>query len=73
MNYFAILGVTQDAGLSEIKEAYKAIVRTSHPDRSLESSTASFQLIQIAWETLRDDDRRREYIKKLSSSSQTNS
>src|SRR6187431_1004570 len=63
MDFYAILGVPQEASTGDIKRAYRRLARRYHPgvnpgDRMAEEL---FRQVQQAFEVLSDDDRRREY------------
>ncbi|RKZ21098.1 hypothetical protein DRQ18_05070 [bacterium] len=66
INYFKILGVREDATKEEIKKAYFRLAKLYHPDhhRGMEEK---FVLITKAYETLIDDEKRKEYIRQLKS------
>ena len=57
--YYAILGVSSDATPAQIKAAYRDLVRLTHPDRG--GDPDAFILLNQAYETLRDPERREEY------------
>ncbi len=63
MDFYVILGVTQDASTADIKRAYRRLARRYHPgvnpgDRAAE---AMFERVSEAYETLVDPGRRRQY------------
>jgi molecular chaperone DnaJ len=60
-NYYLILGIRPDASLEEIREAYRRLARTTHPDVSGADSAERFREVQEAWKTLGDAERRRTY------------
>lgn len=63
-DYYSILGVSQSATLAVIREAYKKCALKYHPDKNLdngEDTTAAFQLVGLAWETLKDATKRAQY------------
>jgi curved DNA-binding protein CbpA len=63
-DYYAILGVSPSATLAVIREAYKKCALRYHPDKNLdngEDTTAAFQQLGIAWETLKDAVTRAQY------------
>jgi curved DNA-binding protein CbpA len=65
MNYYAILGVSQDAKYREIKAAYRRLALKYHPDRnSSPVSENSIKIINAAFEVLSDRDKRRQYDEK---------
>ncbi|CAM9730553.1 unnamed protein product [Ectocarpus fasciculatus] len=73
MSKYEALGVKRSASLQEVKGAYQAAALANHPDKQAGLATADlkaqasqrFLLIQAAWETLRDEDLRREYDCRL--------
>lgn len=60
---YEVLGVTPDAQVEQIKAAYRRMVRQVHPDTG--GNAALFRLVNEAWETLSDENRRRAYDRKL--------
>jgi DnaJ-class molecular chaperone len=65
MNYYKILGVSQDAKYREIKAAYRRLALKYHPDRnSSPVSENSIKIINAAFEVLSDRDKRRQYDEK---------
>ena len=63
MSYYAILGLSPDASVADVKRAYRRLSRRFHPginpgDRA---AAAAFQQITEAYETLVDLERRRRY------------
>uniref|UniRef100_A0A3P8ULL4 DnaJ homolog subfamily C member 25 n=1 Tax=Cynoglossus semilaevis TaxID=244447 RepID=A0A3P8ULL4_CYNSE len=69
---YDVLGVTREASKAEIARAYRQLARRYHPDRfrlgepelegeSAESAHTKFLLIATAYETLKDEDSRRDY------------
>jgi molecular chaperone DnaJ len=64
-SYFAILGISPDATVDEIRSAYRRLAKEFHPDRSAGDSEA-FREIQEAYSVLGDIGRRREYERKTS-------
>lgn len=63
--YYQILGLSQTAGLEEIKKSYKTLSKLHHPDRP-NGDEERFKEINIAYETLSDPDKRRQYDLSLS-------
>lgn len=62
-DYYAILGVSRDAGPEEIKKAFRSLARETHPDANPDdpAAEARFREIAEAYEVLSDPDRRRRY------------
>ncbi len=59
---YSILGLTYNASLEEIKRAYRKLALQYHPDRnSSPEATAIFTVIQMAYDTLSDERRRKQY------------
>lgn len=61
--FYKILGVDETATKEEIKKAYRSLSMKHHPDknRSNPDSTRLFQKITEAYETLGDEEKRKEY------------
>ena len=72
-NHFRVLGVNQGAGLEQIKEHHRLLMRLFHPDREqsgardfqAEWSAACATRVNLAYNTLRDADSRSRYITSL--------
>ncbi|OMO65960.1 hypothetical protein CCACVL1_21330 [Corchorus capsularis] len=64
-NFYDLLGISESGSLSEIKQAYKQLVRKYHPDVSpperIEEHTQRFIQVQEAYETLSDPKTRALY------------
>jgi len=63
-SYYEVLGVSQNATQTEIQRAYRELVKKHHPDRNpadAESATKTTQLINEAYNTLKDPVKRSEY------------
>ena len=62
MNYYEILGVPRNATQTEIRNAYRKLAKLYHPDRnSSEHAKTYIQLINEAYETLSDPQKRSQY------------
>ncbi|HEV2377578.1 MAG TPA: J domain-containing protein [Streptosporangiaceae bacterium] len=61
-DYYALLGVSPAASLSDIKRAYRKLAKQYHPDVNHASDAAErFREITEAYDTLTDPERRRRY------------
>ncbi len=63
-SYFAILGISPDASIDEVKSAYRRLAKEFHPDRC-PGGDEKFCQIQEAYNVLGDSRRRREYEESL--------
>ncbi len=64
-NLYAILGIKSEATIDEIKAAHRRMALRYHPDRNKDNATAQefFKRIQLAFEVLSDEVRRKVYDK----------
>lgn len=61
-DYYEILGVPKDASDRQIKKAFHKLAMRFHPDKNKSpDAEAKFREIAEAYETLSDDNRRKEY------------
>ena len=63
-SYFAILGISPNAAVDEIRSAYRQLVKEFHPDHYTGGS-ARFRDIQEAYSVLGNQRRRREYEQSI--------
>ena len=65
---YSVLGVARNASVEEIRRAYVALARSTHPDVRGDDPAASEQMRQInlAWEMLSDADSRAALDRRLS-------
>ena len=61
-DYYQILGVSRDAGTSDIKKAYRKLARKYHPDVNQDAGAEEkFKQVNEAYEVLKDTDKRQAY------------
>lgn len=61
-NYYFVLGVSPDATADQVRHAYMALAKKFHPDKNRSpDATIKMSEINLAYETLRDSQRRQKY------------
>ena len=63
-NIYSIFGVSQNANKTELKAAYRRLVKKHHPDTGGDKN--KFLEIQLAWETLNDPIKKQNYDRTIS-------
>ena len=70
MNYYELLGISQNASAEEIKKAYRTLSLKLHPDRNKEPDALDqYKLINEAYETLSDVNEKNKYDFTINSDS----
>ncbi len=72
---YKLLGLPREASQEDIRKAHRKLVRKYHPDANPEDPQAGerFKEIQQAYEVLSNPEKRREYDKRLNTSSRESS
>jgi molecular chaperone DnaJ len=63
-DYYALLGITVQAGHAEVRRAWRRLALQWHPDRAGDAATATFQKIQAAYAVLSDPISRAAYDRR---------
>ncbi|MFZ5515206.1 MAG: DnaJ domain-containing protein [Candidatus Zhuqueibacterota bacterium] len=64
-DYYVILGLPRNCNLAEIKKAYRNLAKQHHPDKIKGDNCSGFREVQEAYETLSENDKRRDYDSQL--------
>ncbi|MFQ3584407.1 MAG: DnaJ domain-containing protein [Cyanobacteriota bacterium] len=72
MDYYAILNVSPEADIEEVKQAFRQLARQFHPDVAGEDFRERFQQIRQAYQVLSDPEQRRRYDAQRKSSPPSN-
>ncbi|RXN11052.1 dnaJ -like protein [Labeo rohita] len=64
-DYYKLLGISKEASTREIRQAFKKLALTMHPDKNPNDATAHEKFLKInrAYEVLKDEDLRKKYDK----------
>ena len=66
MTLYDVLGVSQDASETQIRQQYQELARQYHPDKSgVEGAKEKFLKVTEAWHVLGNTQKRREYDDEL--------
>lgn len=63
--HYRVLGVPESADAAAIKEAFRKLVLSNHPDKSVDSDADYLTVIQKAYHILRDETKRKQYDEEL--------
>ena len=64
LDYYAILGISVDADVAEVRRAWRRLALEWHPDRAGPEATATFQRMRAAYEVLCDPRARAAYDRR---------
>uniref|UniRef100_A0AAY4ERN4 DnaJ homolog subfamily C member 10 n=1 Tax=Denticeps clupeoides TaxID=299321 RepID=A0AAY4ERN4_9TELE len=64
-DYYKLLGISREASTKEIRQAFKKLALTMHPDKNPNDASAHEKFLKInrAYEVLKDEDLRKKYDK----------
>uniref|UniRef100_A0A4W4ESQ9 DnaJ homolog subfamily C member 10 n=1 Tax=Electrophorus electricus TaxID=8005 RepID=A0A4W4ESQ9_ELEEL len=64
-DYYKLLGISREASTREVRQAFKKLALTMHPDKNPNDETAHEKFLKInrAYEVLKDEDLRKKYDK----------
>lgn len=66
VNYYELLGLDRNASQTQIRAAYRSLAKVMHPDAG--GTAGTFRVLQEAYETLTDPERRAEYDSEFTES-----
>ncbi|RXG67666.1 hypothetical protein Avbf_09868 [Armadillidium vulgare] len=65
-NFYTVMGLTQDASLSDVKRAYRTLSKQLHPDKNdAPDAEVKFREMVAVYEVLKDENRRARYDRVL--------
>ena len=64
-DYYLVLGISREASLDQIKNAFRNVAKAHHPDMTHSKDSERFRQIQEAYETLADVKKRKAYDSEL--------
>eukprot|EP01080_Neovahlkampfia_damariscottae_P007690 gene7690-12156_t len=64
-SFYEILNVKRDENVDIIKKEYTKLIKKYHPDVSSSETENLFLVVQEAWETLKDNEKRKKYDQTL--------
>jgi molecular chaperone DnaJ len=65
-DYYLLLGISRDAGMTQIKRAYRRLSMRFHPDVAGDDGAEQYARIRQAYETLANTNRKADYDRQLS-------
>jgi molecular chaperone DnaJ len=65
-DYYLLLGIQRDAGMTQIKRAYRRLAVRFHPDVAGDEGAEQFSRLQQAYDTLAHPARKADYDRQLS-------
>ena len=69
--HYSILGVTKSCSQARIRQVYRQLALTCHPDKNkCEGAVEAFQAIGSAYQVLADRERRQQYDRRVEEDSQ---
>jgi len=65
VNYYEVLGVSNDASQEEIKNKFRELAKKTHPDKTKKNSEEEMAALNKAYKVLSDEESRKTYDKYL--------